>query len=91
MKLTYWVAVPLYYFRLGEQDTHCIRTKTKQECYQVLEMVSEYWIESYEKPKKVTVEYSDGFDLMMQCSGDQCHSWEGELKSKKDTTEISKG
>lgn len=60
MKLTYWIAE-------NERDHRCysIRAKTKKA---VMEELAQAWNPThYSKPRKVTVEYLDGFDLVMQC------------------------
>lgn len=60
MKLTYWIAK-------DERDHKCysIRRKTKKA---VQEALAEQWNSGdYSEPRKVVIEYDDGFDLMMQC------------------------
>jgi hypothetical protein len=60
MKLTYWVAT-------SNNDHSCynIRAKTKKE---VLAQIADHYVASdFSEPKKVTVEYDDAFDLVMQC------------------------
>ena len=63
MKLTYWVAIQ-------HDDNKCynLRAKTKKE---LLEKIKEAYWNKYDKPKKVTIEYKDSFDLMRQCLGDE--------------------
>jgi len=62
MKLTYWIAKQ-------ENDHTCydVRAKTRKECSR---LVSElHNAKYYGKPEKVTVEYEDAFDLMIECRG----------------------
>ena len=71
MKLTYWVAT-------STDDHFCynIRAKTKKE---VLAQMSNYNASDFSEPKKVTVEYDDAFDLVMQCIDGESYGgyWEG--------------
>ncbi len=62
MTLTYWKARCL-----DDADCYSIRTKTKKEC---LAQIEARGPSSYSKPYKVEVEYSSGFDLMMQCQSE---------------------
>jgi len=62
MTLTYWKAKCL-----NDADCYSIRTKTKKECLALIEV---YGPSSYSKPYKVEIEYSSGFDLMMQCQSE---------------------
>lgn len=63
-KLTYWIADCL-------KDARCysMRAKTRKEVKAMLE--SGTWDKAdYGKPRKVTVEYRDAFDLMSQCTSE---------------------
>jgi hypothetical protein len=60
MKLTYWVATSL-----NDHWCYSIRKKTKKEL--VAELAEHYTKTDFSEPKKVTVEYDDAFDLMLQC------------------------
>lgn len=70
MKLTYWKAESL-----DDNDCYSIRTKTKNEC---IEQVASRWnSQNFSTPRKVTVEYTDGFDLLDQClTGEYRANWE---------------
>lgn len=59
MKLTYWVANCT-----NDHSCYNIRAKTKKE---VLAMMANYTATDFSAPKKVTVEFNDSFDLMLQC------------------------
>jgi hypothetical protein len=72
--LTYWVA------KIND-DHRCynIRTKTKKECLAlVAASVGDggKWASRFETPKKVTVSYADGFDLMDMCLNEGGGFWE---------------
>ncbi len=70
MRLTYWVAKCL-----NDSPVYSIRRKTKKAVVEALD--SGNWDASnYEKPKKVTVEYRDAFDLLGQCLGEGGGYWE---------------
>lgn len=60
MKLIYWVATQ-------DDDAACynIRERTKREVLKRLAQINRPGV--YSKPKKVVVDYADGFDLMDQC------------------------
>lgn len=66
MKLTYWVAVCK-----NDSERYNIRGRTKND---VLEL---YDPKDYEPPKRVTIEYDSGFDLMYQCLSEGGGYWEG--------------
>tara|TARA_Y100000296_G_scaffold16120_1_gene18883 strand:- start:421 stop:852 length:432 start_codon:yes stop_codon:yes gene_type:complete len=78
MKLTYWYAqCP------DDSDHYSIRTKTRKEAMQKwkeygwdedLKDHPYHSIEDY-KPRKVTIEYDSGFDLMIECLEDGCGGW----------------
>ena len=69
MKLTYWVAQCL-----NESDAYSMRARTRKECVAML--TDDYNPEDYAPPKKVTIEYRDGFDLLLECSGEGRLHWE---------------
>ena len=71
MKLTYWYT-PCH----GDSDAYSFRTKTKRESTERLKGV--YQPESYGEPRKVTVEYQDGLDLVVQCTDEGRLYWETE-------------
>lgn len=58
MKLIYWVAD-------CETDSHCysVRAKTKKEC--IAQVALRDTCNTYSEPRKVVVEYKDGFDLLV--------------------------
>jgi hypothetical protein len=64
MKLTYWVAV-------NKQDASCynLRAKTKKRVLELIKL-SGHDDEHYGTPKKVEIEYDDGFDLLTQALGE---------------------
>jgi hypothetical protein len=68
MKLTYWIADCL-----DDSDVYSIRERTKKECAARRQVLGE---QGYGKPRKVTVEYSDGFDLLNQCTCEGRQYWE---------------
>lgn len=70
MKLTYWVAECL-----NDSKHYNIRKRTKKEVMQTLEG---YNPGDYSPPRKVTVEYDDGFDLLTQCTYEGWGWWESE-------------
>ncbi len=78
MKLTYWIAESL-----NDHKCYGIRGKTKKD---VQERLDEWdkdagytsVTEAFGPVKKVTVEYRDGFDLMMQCMIEGSGWWEGQ-------------
>lgn len=67
MKLTYWIAVCL-----DDSEVYNIRAKTKKE---VNEQLARVW-GRYGKARKVEVEYSDSFDLLVQCTSEGRAYWE---------------
>jgi hypothetical protein len=68
MKLTYWIAECL-----DDSRHYTVKAKTKKE---VEAMLAERDRSNFGPVKKVTVEYSDGFDLMAKCSGEDWCYWE---------------
>ena len=68
MKLTYWVSRPQ-----NDSPVYSVRTKTKKECKSILKS---FYSDDYSKPKQVTVEYLDGFDLMKMCCDEGGSYWE---------------
>lgn len=77
MKLTYWVS--------NQSDDHpCynIRAKTKAECHRKRNEAADSDAKadecagSYGPVRKVTVEYLDGFDLMLSCLEEGGGDWE---------------
>lgn len=70
--MSYWYAQTL-----SDADVYSVRERTKKEAIAVLESLGfDDWKEEYAPPKKVTVEYSDGFDLLQKCSDESHHYWE---------------
>ena len=72
--LTYWVAAAI-----DESSMYSIRTKTKKECLAlVAASVGDggKWAPKFETPKKVTVAYADGFDLVEMCLSESGGFWE---------------
>ena len=71
MKLTYWVANCL-----DDSPVYSIRRKTRKAVLEALDDEN-YDRSSYGKPKKVSIEYRDAFDLMDLClSGEGRAHWE---------------
>ena len=68
MRLTYW-----YCRHKTDSNAYSIRAKTKRDAET---QRNEAGAEFYEKARRVTVEYRDGFDLMMQCSDESRNWWE---------------
>ena len=71
MKITYWV-IP----HTNDAQAYNIRAKTKRAA---LDEAANHWNDYDYNPadvKKVTVEYTDGFDLMMQCMSEAGGCWE---------------
>ena len=67
MKLTYWVAECL-----DDSQAYNIRHKTKKGATILRDSLSGRFSPVF----KVTVEYTDGFDLMDQCSNEGRSWWE---------------
>jgi hypothetical protein len=67
MKLSYWYAP-----RIDDSDAYSIRTRTKKQALEALE----YFYGSYGPVRKVTIEYQDGFDLMLACMSEGRGYWE---------------
>ena len=70
MRLTYWVAMCR-----NDSDRYSLRAKTKKEVEAMLSSGS-YRPTDFDPPKKVTVEYTDGFDLLQQCLCEGSNYWE---------------
>ena len=64
MKLTYWVATCV-----GDSAAYSLRGTTRKEVKAKLESAYVEGLEKadFEKPHKVTVEYTSAFDLLSQC------------------------
>jgi hypothetical protein len=67
MKLSYWYAP-----RIDDSDAYSIRARTKKQALEDLEDA----YGQFGSVRKVTVEYQDGFDLMMQCMSEGRGYWE---------------
>ena len=70
MKLTYWHAECF-----DDSSAYDIRTRTRKEAKEQVAI----WVSNstrYGPIKKVTVEYSNAFDLMEQCSNEGRMGWE---------------
>ena len=70
-KLTYWVALCT-----NDSDRYSIRAKTKKEVLAGLAEAGHEIGKGYDAPKKVTVEYSDTFDLLEMCLSESSNFWE---------------
>ena len=73
-KLTYWVAP-----HLTDSDCYSIRAKTRRECKARREAAGGDQRDidlCYGKPKKVTVEFEDAFDLLEMCLSEGRNWWE---------------
>ncbi len=70
MRLTYWVAQI-------KGDSHCYSFRRRTKRAIVNDLASE-WAHApdYDKPRKVTVDYTDGFDLMVKCLQEGGADWE---------------
>ena len=72
-KLTYWIADCL-----NDSDAYSFRAKTRKEVVAYLKQ----WEadgespEAYGKPRKVTFEYIDAFDLLNECLSESRGFWE---------------
>lgn len=64
MRLTYWCCASL-----DDSSAYNIRTKTKKEASAIRDEDDPYRVR-YSDPFKVTVEYSDGLDLLRMCLGE---------------------
>jgi hypothetical protein len=64
MTLVYWVA-----HCLTDSPAYSIRAKTRKECYEKLHN-GNVDLKNYSEPRKITVEYASGFDLVEQCLGE---------------------
>jgi len=71
-KLTYWIA------RCNDDsDAYSIRTRTKKACEAEYQFrMKDRRGNAYDRPIKVTVEYSNAFDLMEQCMNESRGCWE---------------
>ncbi len=69
MRLTYW-----YARCLDDADAYSIRERTKKAA--VKAKAERHDPEAYGPVIKVTAEYTDAFDLMSLCSGEDHHHWE---------------
>lgn len=76
MRLTYWIAVCL-----DDSEVYNIRKKTKREVVETLNQHYKGGV-GYGKPRKVTVEYEDNFDLMEQCMSEGRGYWESLSESE---------
>ena len=76
MRLTYWIAVCL-----DDSEVYNIRKKTKREVVETLNQHYKGGV-GYGKPRKVTVEYEDNFDLMEQCMTEGRGYWESLSESE---------
>jgi hypothetical protein len=76
MRLTYWIAVCL-----NDSEVYNIRKKTKREVVETLNQHYQGGV-GYGKPRKVTVEYEDNFDLMEQCMAEGRGYWESLSESE---------
>ena len=66
MKLKYWIA------ECQERNAfpcYNIRAQTKKECLVQLEQIGMDSSDRYGEPHKVTIEYDNAFDLMLQATG----------------------
>jgi hypothetical protein len=64
MKLTYCVADAL-----TDHPAYSIRERTRKACKERVEAQGEY-ANQYGEPRKIVVEYQDGFDLVRQALGE---------------------
>ena len=71
MKLTYWIANCM-----DDSQAYSIRRKTKKAVVEALEAHDDEWKMSFSPPHKVTVEYKDSFELMMECMQEGSGYWE---------------
>ena len=67
--LTYWVALYRY-----DSDVYNIRRRTRREVRTALRDCDP---DDFTAPRKVSVEYRGGFDLMTKCSYEDRMWWEG--------------
>ena len=69
MKLTYW-----YCECHDDSDVYSVRVRTRKEAVAKLAEINDP--PAYHPPVKVSVEFSDSFDLMLRCSSAGHHFWE---------------
>jgi hypothetical protein len=77
MRLTYWIAVCL-----DDSEVYNIRAKTKKDVLRILKDSGNPDGVGFGKPRKVTVEYEDNFDLMEQCMSEGRGYWESLSESE---------
>lgn len=69
MRLTYW------YSRCPhDSEVYSVRTRTKREAVEQIKQA--YQSEEWETPRKITLKYQDGHDLLEMCSFEGHHYWE---------------
>ncbi len=69
MKLTYW-----YSQCPGDSDAYSVREPTRKAALAILQ--NEDHDDRWPAPRKVTIEYDNAFDLMVECSREGHHWWE---------------
>jgi hypothetical protein len=72
-KLTYWIAK-----RTNDSNCYSLRAKTKKECQEQIDKAIADGLDKddFDAPKKVSIEYRDAFDLMLECSTEGRGWWE---------------
>ena len=71
MTLTYWVAQIR-----DDHPCYSIRAKTRKAVLSRMASIG-HDPSNYLPPKKVSIEYADGFDLLRQCVSSDLVWWEG--------------
>ena len=82
MKLTYWIALCT-----SDSEAYSIRERTKKAAKAKLAEAAETEWEYrtfYGPLHKVTLDYTDGFDLLLQCSGEGRGWWESRNEPTED-------
>lgn len=67
-KLHYWVAICL-----NDSSAYNIRGRTRKE----VKESQFYSADQYTSPKRVTVQFNDAFDLLVECLQEDGGHWEG--------------
>ena len=81
--LTYWVAI-----HLTDSNVYSIRGRTRREVRRVLGAPSGATAQLYTEPRKVTVEYTDAFSILEQCSWEGRMFWEGYPGDDRDGAKV---
>ena len=65
MRLVYWIADSK-----DDRPVYSVRERTRKACLETLRREwPGTWSDHFSSPRKITIHYADGFDLMRQCLG----------------------